>query len=680
MLLFCFGFFSAGAQTDPNEIEDSVVREQARMWQQRQAQEFVDINPTIVADPNGNWYLRLEALDSSNRQNVYIDSILPIQITGFSSKTRVIDLGDVRFNNGLAFIPFEEGEYDSFRFEFLDHIGIEKQQSVEASIDEEETHYWTSIIPPLLAILLALLFKEVILSLLLGVFAGALLMLDFNFNNFFVAIGDVADKYVFNAIADGSHVSVIMFSMIIGSMVAVISRNGGMAGVVKVLSKWANSARNTQLATWFLGIAIFFDDYANSLIVGNTMRPISDRNRISREKLAYIVDSTAAPVSAIAFITTWIGAELGYIGDQIATINADPFTANISESAYTIFLNSLQFAFYPILTLVFIFMLIWMRRDFGPMWKAESRAIKEGKLYATKVEDGKEALDEDLEDLDPKPGIKLSWWNAAIPVLTLLTVTFIGLLTTSTGLGVADSFKAFINDPSGVIGNADSYAALVWGSTAGLLSALVLSWGSRTLNMNESIKAVMDGFKTMLPAVIILILAWSLAAVTEDLNTAGFLSSILSDNLNPWFFPAITFILSAVIAFSTGTSWGTMAILYPLVLPVVWGICDTWAMGTSDAMMIFYNTTAVVLAGAVLGDHCSPISDTTVLSSLATQCNHIDHVRTQLPYALTVGAISLFIGGYLFFLGIPFYINFLIGVGLIWVVIRYIGKPLPVHS
>ena len=343
-------------------------------------------------------------------------------------------------------------------------------------------------------------------------------------------------------------------------------------------------------------------------------------------------------------------------------------------------------------------MLVMMRRDYGPMLKAERRAITTGQVSAGSADGNSDEADE-LKKLDPKDGVKLRWYNAFFPVLVTIGVTFIGLLVTGYDFSLWDEspdiqqkitdadtagffgmiFKSIglIFTPgflSGIIGNSDSYVALLWGSMMGVLTAMIFSVATKTMKLNETISTLMVGIKTMLPAIIILILAWSLAAITDQLHTGDYLTSVFSGNLNPNLLPLLTFVFAGFIAFSTGSSWSTMAILYPILLPLTWQLSIEAGLTTEQLMPIFYNVTASVLAGAVLGDHCSPISDTTVLSSLATSCNHIDHVRTQLPYALTVGGISVFVGGILFMVGLPFIVNLLIGVGMMYVVIRFAGK------
>jgi Na+/H+ antiporter NhaC len=531
---------------------------------------------------------------------------------------------------------------------------------------------WLSIFPPLIAILMALLLKEVFTALFTGLLVGTSIISFYQESNFIIAIGKgllrIIDTYILESLFHTEHLSIIVFSLLIGGMVSIIIKNGGMNGIVNLLSKKAASVRSGQFITWLLGVVIFFDDYANTLVVGNTMRPVTDKLKISREKLSYIVDSTAAPVASIAFVTTWIGAELSYIQDGIITLGLD-------ETAYNIFLHSLRFSYYPILALCFILLLIFMRKDFGPMYFAEKRA--RGLDVETSKKEKKEKISLVAEDeMQVSKHIVPRWYNGAIPVLIIVFGTLLGLMVTGWDEQVwNDPDRAFSTKLSAIIGNSNSFKALLWSSLSGVIVAIVLSTSQRLLTLKEATTTLINGFKTMLTAVVILVMAWAIAMITKDLHTADYISQILvKTQLPAYFVPAITFILAALIAFSTGSSWGTMAILYPLILPASWLICQSHGMNQDASLLIFYNTVSTVLAGSVLGDHCSPISDTTILSSLASSCNHIEHVRTQLPYAITVGAVAVIFGTLPAAFGIPSYILFPVGIILLYLIIRYFGK------
>ena len=515
-----------------------------------------------------------------------------------------------------------------------------------------------SILPPLVAILMALLLKEVISSLFLGILTGTFLMSLYGGCGPLEALGSgllrVVDTYVVGSLYDSDHVKIIVFTLLIGGMVKVITVNGGMRGIVNWLSKHARGPRSGQLMTFVMDLCVFFDDYSNTLVVGNTMRPLADKLHISREKLSYIVDSTSAPVVAVAFITTWIGAELSYIQDGINNLG-------LEMSSYSVFFHSLAYSFYPILTLCFVLMIILSGRDFGPMLKAErkARAIDQVSSGETEKVEGGRAID------------------ALIPLLVLIVGTVAGLIATGYDAALwSDTQTGFFAKLSATIGAADSYQALLWSSLCSLLTAIVITVIRRKLKFIKTMEASVEGFKSMFNAVVILTMAWAIALVTKDMRTAEFVSQLLVQwSLSPALVPVITFVLAALIGFSTGTSWGTMAILYPLILPASWLLCQEQGLGMERTLPIFYNVVASVLAGAVMGDHCSPISDTTIMSSLSSQCDHLQHVSTQMPYALTVGAVALLFGVLPSAFGLPSWIAFLLSVAVLGLVVRLLGKP-----
>ncbi|MCP4552607.1 MAG: Na+/H+ antiporter NhaC family protein [Bacteroidetes bacterium] len=586
------------------------------------------------------------------KDSIYSSSFPKIRINGEVVETKIID--------GLLLIPYNFDKNETVYIQ-IGRFGFSKNTT--------PIPLWMSILPPLIAIIMALWIKEVFTALFVGILVGTTMIYFYSGSTFFIAVFQglyaIIDTYVIESVTDSGHLSIIIFSMLIGAMVNLITKNGGMKGVVNILSKYAQSPRSGQFITWLMGIAIFFDDYANTLVVGNTMRPVTDQLKISREKLAYIVDSTAAPVASIAFITTWIGAELSYIQNGIDTLG-------LEESAYNIFINSLAYSFYPIFTLIFILMLIYRNVDFGPMFKAEQKA-RNMKIISN---DDSEGFSNKLNEFEISDKTKARWYNAAIPVLVIIIGTFVGLLFTGWDEQVwQDIDLAFSKKISIIIGNADSYKALLWSSLSGVMIALVLTLGQRLMNLKDSIDSLINGLRSMLTAVVILILAWSIALVTQHLHTANFISqTMLTLSISPYLIPTLTFVLAGLVAFSTGSSWGTMAILYPLLLPASWLISQESGLDYAVSMSLFYNVVSGVLAGSVLGDHCSPISDTTILSSLATNCNHIEHVRTQLPYALTVGFVAIFIGTLPAAYGVSSWILFPTGIIFMYIVIRIVGK------
>lgn len=523
---------------------------------------------------------------------------------------------------------------------------------------------WISILPPLIAILLALVYHRVVPSLFFGVWIGAVLAIGLTPWGVFKGLLDTFEVYVLQAVTDGGHAAIILFSLMIGGMVGIISKNGGTLGIVDRLTGWANDSRRGQVATSLLGIAIFFDDYANTLIVGNTMRPVTDRLRISREKLAYLVDSTAAPVSCLAFVTTWIGYEVGLVGTAIAGIEG------FSEGAYSVFLNSIPYSFYPILALFFVFVIANSGLDFGPMHKAETRARTTGEVLGPDAKVDEAASEGD--ELEPLPDTPHRAFNAIIPVVVLVGAVLVGLY--ATGVEAAGP-EASLRE---IIGQADSYTALMWGSLLGVLTAAALSLGQGLLDLEQTVEAWYEGLKSMLFAMIILVLAWALSSITEVLHTADFLISVLGETLPPGVVPALVFVLSAATAFATGSSWGTMGILMPLVVPLSWAVLARNGMADPAHYHVLYSSVSCVLAGSVWGDHCSPISDTTILSSMASGCDHIEHVRTQLPYAMSVGIVGLFLGTLPAGFGMPWWIGLALGAGVLLVALWMLGSPVDI--
>lgn len=619
-----------------------------------------------IQNPNANSFaLQIQALNANGQNNANINGEFDFKINGSDKK--------LKFNQGTAQIKEDISEMPYFYIKQSGKPGkLQRVKINDEKVSLSNIPLWMSMIPPIVAIIMALLLKEVLVSLFLGIWAGAFILNGFTFSGLFSSLYTVIDKYIVQALADADHLAVVIFSLMIGGMVAIISRNGGMRGVVDKLARFANTAKNAQFVTWFLGVAIFFDDYANTLIVGNTMRPVTDRFKISREKLAYLVDSTAAPIAAIAFVTTWIGAELGYIAEAVENLG-------LEESPYSLFLNSLQYSYYPVLTLAFGFFIILLNKDYGAMVKAETRARTTGKLYDQSTDRGESEIDNSLEELSPVPGIKHQWYNAFIPVMIVVLGTIIGLFYTGHSPGVWDNPElGLMGKLSKVIGDSNSYAALLWSSISAVIAAIILTVGGHYMSLKATMETFTDGLKTMLPAILILVMAWALGQITKDLYTADFLTDVLDGFLSPYWIPAVTFILAGLIAFSTGSSWSTMAILYPLILPATWTISMGAGMEVAEIMPIFYNVTSCVLAGAVFGDHCSPISDTTILSSLASSCNHLDHVKTQLPYALTVGAISILLTILSMQISIPFVIWFLLGIAMVFLIIRFLGKDIPI--
>jgi Na+/H+ antiporter NhaC len=513
---------------------------------------------------------------------------------------------------------------------------------------------WISLMPAFLAIAVALAVRNVVPALLFGLWLGATALQTFSPLGALQGLMNTFAVYIVNALANPDHAAIIAFSMMIGGMVGIITRNGGMGSVVRMIVSRAKTAIGGQIAVWLMGLMIFFDDYANTLVVGNTARPITDHLRISREKLAYIVDSTAAPVVCIALITTWIGYEVSLIDDALQGIDE---LSGIP--AYTIFLRSIPYSFYPILAVLFVLLVGVTGRDIGPMYAAEVRARK-GQVTPAAA-DPMPAMEGD--SLEPKPNVPLRAANAFVPILVLLAGLGISLYITGEGETITD-----------IIGSSDPYKAMMWASFAGALAAAGMSVGQRILSAHETVDAWYGGARATLFGMIVLILAWAMSDITTDLNAKGYLISVLGDALPLVLVPTVVFLLAAVTAFSTGTSWGTMGILMPLVIPLSWAVMNVNGMTDLSDLHILYSSVACTLAGAVWGDHCSPISDTTVLSSIASGCDHIEHVRTQLPYALLVGVVAILLGTVPGAYGVSPWISIVSGLAILFGVLRFFGR------
>lgn len=518
-----------------------------------------------------------------------------------------------------------------------------------------------TVLPPLVAILVALIFRQVIIALFMGVWLGAFFINDYQpIRSFFY----VVDHYTVDSLAgEGGtdHISIAIFTLLLGGMVGIFSRMGGTQGIVNKISKIATSPRRGQLASWLMGVAIFFDDYTNTLIVGNTMRPLTDKLRISREKLSYIVDSTAAPVAAIGIISSWIGFEISLIKDAFDSLNID-------RNPFTTFVASIPYSFYPIFTLIFGLFIASTRKDFGPMWKAEFRARREGKVISEKAV----PISNIDTDISVASGIPQRWFNAAIPVAVVVVGTIAGLIITgrnslidsgASSWTLMEAFRA-----------SNSFIALLWSSLSGCVVALLLALIQRLLTLTEAMSAWVAGVKSMIMAFIILVLAWSIGSVCEDLQTADYLVGKVSGVLSPHVLPSLIFLTAAMVSFATGTSWATMTILTPIGIPLIFQVIQQSAVTGQAGEVILLSSIAAILGGSVFGDHCSPISDTTIMSSMASAADHIDHVRTQLPYALTVAIVTVLLGYMLTSYQVPALATLIIGCVCIFGIVMIFGK------
>jgi len=498
-----------------------------------------------------------------------------------------------------------------------------------------------SVIPPIIAITSAFVLREVITSLFLGIWSGAWILNGKDFTALGISLVDIPTKHVLNAINKPDNILIILITVFIGGMAAVISANGGMNGLVAKISQWATTRKKGQLSTTIVGFVIFFDDFTNLLITGNTMRPLTDKLRISREKLAYIVDSTSAPLAAISGISLWVGFQVALIKSSIASIPE-------LESPYLLYLNSITYSFYPILALVFVFLIVLLQKDFGPMLKAEQKALN--------------AVITPPTEFNKKNASSL---YAVLPIMVFILSVLIGIFVTGEGDSLSD-----------IVGSADSFTALLIGCFLGSIIAIVLSVSGRLLSFKEAIDSWSTGVNSVIGAVIILVLSWSLAQITQELQTSSYLVGILGTVIPPALFPASVFIIAALIALGTGSAWGTMAILMPLVIPLCWSIIGA----DITQLSILYATIASVIAGAVWGDHCSPISDTTIIASVACKCSHIEHVRTQMPYAVLVAMVALLCCLIPVGFGVPQWLCLILGTVVLLIILMFFGTRLSENS
>ena len=531
-------------------------------------------------------------------------------------------------------------------------------------------HYgFLTLIPPIVAILLAFLTKNVIISLLIGTLSGTFLVSLVN-RSFLSALVQGFLDFVsrsLNSLADPWNAGIILQVLVIGGVIHLVAKMGGAKAVAEALAKMAKTARSAQLVTLLLGLAVFFDDYANSLIVGPIMKPVADKMKISRERLAFIIDATAAPIAGLAIVSTWIGLEVGLIND--AFING----IGVEVDAFGIFLETIPYRFYNILILAFVFITSVLLKDFGPMYKAEVEARKrnlqeeDSDYNSSKV---------DNTELEPKEGIKLSVWNAIIPIGVLVIMALVCFYYSGYSLimGGEDialqqiitnspmSFKAIQESFSA----SDASVALFQSALIASIVTIIMGVSKKIFTLTEAIDTWIDGMKPLLVTGVILILAWSLSSVIKDLGTAKYLVSMLSGSLPNFLLPTVIFILGAVISFATGSAYGTMGILMPLAIPL--------AHSMNSEMGFIIVSTSAVLTGAIFGDHCSPISDTTILSSMGAGCNHIAHVNTQMGYSLFVAGITIIFGYIPAGLGVKWYIVLPIALLATFLGVQILGK------
>ena len=538
--------------------------------------------------------------------------------------------------------------------------------------EDKTVGHWTSILPPVFAVIVALHFRTLVWALTSAFILGTFLAYA---PDYLMALPLGVKNFIWVNFTEQFNLYIFAFLFALVGLIHVAYRSGGIHGLVSRINRVAKGPRSTKLATALAGLAIFFDDYSNTVVVGSTMRTLSDKWKISREKLAYIVDSTTAPIAGVALLSTWIAFEVFFFNQVSAQLG-------LNEGGYEMFVRLLPYRFYCWGTLLFVFFTSALGRDFGPMYKAEKRAALEGKLVA----DSARLLTRDKGGaIEPISGKPQRWINAVIPLAIVIGGTLGGILLLGRYKVLADgdafSFAHFsdwraafgmVTDPSRTPGGAMKILFLA--SFAGGAVAVALAVSQKILTFKESGKAYMRALPTLYMAFFILIMAWGMSKIcTDGVHTDTYLISLLGGRIELVFLPLLVFFVASGMSFATGTSFGTMAILIPVILPMA------HSMGAygEENRIIFWLTAAAIMDGAIFGDHCSPISDTTVLSSISAGCDHIDHVSTQMAYALT----TMFIAGSAGYLavasGMPSWIYFLLfpacTVGLLFT----IGKKVP---
>ena len=546
-------------------------------------------------------------------------------------------------------------KFDNITTDKLGIVSFELEKNTLKILELEKyaIRPWISVLPPLIAIILAFLTKSIVPSLFVAIWFGSWAVYGLTIGGLLIGLLDTFNVFILNTILDRDHTVIALFTLMLGGMVGIIYRNGGMHGIIQLLIKKADTPKKGQISIWLFGIIIFFDDYSNTLIVGNTSRLLCDKLGISREKLAYIVDSTSAPVATIAVITTWIGFQISIISDSIENING------LSESAYLLFIHSIAYSFYPFLALFLVGLVVTMGKDLGPMVDAELKARKNKGKKIEKIGQS------NSEDLRVKENISYRAVNAILPISVLVVSMFYFIFSSGQGETIKD-----------ILGTSDTFSALMHSTLLSAFVAAILSVGQRILSLNETFEAWYSGVKFMLMGLLVLVLAWALADISKELHTADFIVSVLGDKIPIQILPTVIFFIAAITAFGSGSSWGVMAILMPLVIPLCWAVMDNYGGPGPENIHILYSTIACVLTGAVWADHCSPISDTTILTSMASGCELMDHVRTQMPYALVSGAVALFMGTLPAGFGAPWWLLLCLGFALLFIIMHKYGESI----
>ncbi len=507
--------------------------------------------------------------------------------------------------SAFAFTCFADGEEVAEISKEMVLLSADATEVVEEEANRFVNTAW-ALLPPVVAIILALITKEVYSSLFIGILVGGLLYSGFSFEGTIVHV--FSDGFI-ASVADSYNMGIIIFLIVLGALVAMMNKTGGSAAFGRWASKRIKTRVGAQLATILFGCLIFIDDYFNCLTVGSVMRPVTDKHKISRAKLAYLIDATAAPICIIAPISSWAAAVAGFVAEE-------------EVSGFQLFLNAIPYNFYALLTILTMVALAVLKVDFGPMRVHERNAMEKGDLFTFDAESFANSSD---DEANPKGKVI----DLVLPVVILIIACVIGMIYSG---GFFDATSDAYHDFIVSFSCSDASVGLVYGSFCTLIIAVIYFMIRRVISFKDCMSAIPEGFKAMVPAIMILACAWTLKAMTDSLGAKEFIAGVVENTAGSFasFLPAIIFLIAIGLSFATGTSWGTFGILIPLVLNVF-----PYESGPISIIAI-----SACMAGAVCGDHCSPISDTTIMASAGSQSNHINHVSTQLPYALMVAGVS----------------------------------------
>lgn len=499
----------------------------------------------------------------------------------------------------------------------------------------------TSVVPPLLAIVLAILWRRPLAALFAGICCASWLLLSHAGASWWSALArtpwHVASELLWPQVADPTYLQIVGFTLAMIATIGVMSRSGGMQGIADAIAARARGPRSAQTATWLVGVIVFFDDYASCILTGSTMRRVTDAYRVSREKLAYLVDSTAAPIASIAVFSSWIAFQVSTYAPQL------PGARMGVEQGFAVFVETLPYRFYCVFTLLLAALIALSGRDFGPMLKAERRARTTGQLLRPGA---RLLVSQDLARMQPDGDVVPRARRAILPVLAFVLVTLFEIVRVGfarlSSLDANRELAATLSSARGwteLLAQGDSVRAMWFGSLAGLLCAVALAFSAGL--RGAIVKAAWGSVVATFAGIAILYCAWMIAAASKELGTATYLTEMLGDKLAPQLLPTLLFLIACGVSFATGTSWGTMGMLLPLVVGLAFALGERTEIGGHLLVVI---SIAAVLDGAIFGDHCSPLSSTSILSSIASLSDLIDHVRTQLPYGLAAFALTLVCG------------------------------------